>query len=379
MRRFGGMVATTSIAVALALAVPAAAAPGDGERTAQRLGVQLVPKHRAGKSASAFSNPKVGANPLVSLLPDPAKADYAYWKSAMKQQVGQAGREASKALAPRAAAGGRGGAGGLPRQQRHARQRAADPAFGSASDRRPAARILGTLAAAAEPDDFVAASEDNGSIPLADETGLSGSGSVDPDGRDDRRRAARLGRGQEGRLRLLRRTRGVGGPAAPSSTSIRRPAISTRSCSSTTRPGTSSQTTTTRTSSGASTTACSRSCSRPTATTTCRSRASRASRMTPRTPAAATGSAPRAPTRLRSGSTAIDVDTYAVNLRAGDVLGGSVSGSGACLTVNDPAGREVHGSTQDASCIYPAARRCRAAATRWWTTSPRATGATTSP
>ena len=73
MRRFGGMVATTSIAVALALAVPAAAAPGDGERTAQRLGVQLVPKHRAGKSASAFSNPKVGANPLVGLLPDPRR------------------------------------------------------------------------------------------------------------------------------------------------------------------------------------------------------------------------------------------------------------------------------------------------------------------
>ena len=54
------------------------------------------------------------------------------------------------------------------------------------------------------------------------------------------------------------------------------------------------------------------------------------------------------------GLDSFDVDTYAVNLRAGDVLGGSVAGSGSVLNVNDPAGREVHGSAQDASCIYPA-------------------------
>ena len=54
------------------------------------------------------------------------------------------------------------------------------------------------------------------------------------------------------------------------------------------------------------------------------------------------------------GLDSFDVDTYAVNLRAGDVLGGSVAGSGSVLDVNDTAGREVHGSTQDASYIYPA-------------------------
>lgn len=86
MRRFGGMVATTSIAVALAVpAGTALAAPGDGARAAQRLGVQLVPKHRAGKTANAFSNAKVGVNPSVALVRDLSKVDYAYWRSVMRQ------------------------------------------------------------------------------------------------------------------------------------------------------------------------------------------------------------------------------------------------------------------------------------------------------
>ena len=54
------------------------------------------------------------------------------------------------------------------------------------------------------------------------------------------------------------------------------------------------------------------------------------------------------------GLDAADVDVYAVDLRAGDVLGGSVTGSATLLSVSDPAGREVIGSAQDASGIYPA-------------------------
>jgi hypothetical protein len=53
------------------------------------------------------------------------------------------------------------------------------------------------------------------------------------------------------------------------------------------------------------------------------------------------------------GLDSIDVDTYAVNLRAGDVLGGSLARNGTILSVQDPAGREVEGSTMDASYIYP--------------------------
>ena len=48
-----------------------------------------------------------------------------------------------------------------------------------------------------------------------------------------------------------------------------------------------------------------------------------------------------------------DKDFYAVKLRAGDVLGATVKGSPAYLTVYDTDPREVHGSDQDASYIYP--------------------------
>ncbi|MEE6258500.1 PPC domain-containing protein [Plantactinospora sonchi] len=48
-----------------------------------------------------------------------------------------------------------------------------------------------------------------------------------------------------------------------------------------------------------------------------------------------------------------DVDFFAVRLRVGDVLGASVAGEAAQITVYDPAQREVHGSAQDLSGIYP--------------------------
>jgi hypothetical protein len=50
----------------------------------------------------------------------------------------------------------------------------------------------------------------------------------------------------------------------------------------------------------------------------------------------------------------MDVDFYAVQLRKGDVLGASVAGAAARVTIWDTPGQETHGSTQDASGIYPA-------------------------
>ncbi len=49
-----------------------------------------------------------------------------------------------------------------------------------------------------------------------------------------------------------------------------------------------------------------------------------------------------------------DVDVYAVQLRPGDVLGAAAVGSPTKLTILDPSGRNVHGSTGDASTLYPA-------------------------
>ncbi|MDQ7906408.1 PPC domain-containing protein [Phytohabitans sp. ZYX-F-186] len=49
-----------------------------------------------------------------------------------------------------------------------------------------------------------------------------------------------------------------------------------------------------------------------------------------------------------------DVDFFAVKLRKGDVLGASVTGGATLLSVYDTVPREVQGSTQDASYIFPA-------------------------
>ena len=58
-----------------------------------------------------------------------------------------------------------------------------------------------------------------------------------------------------------------------------------------------------------------------------------------------------------------------MNLRAGDVLGGSVSGSGTSSIVNDPAGREVHGS--HAGCLRHLPGRLAAAGRRQRGGGPR--------
>ncbi|WP_127505857.1 PPC domain-containing protein [Actinoplanes solisilvae] len=59
------------------------------------------------------------------------------------------------------------------------------------------------------------------------------------------------------------------------------------------------------------------------------------------------------PYTLTLTSGGVDSDFFAVKLRAGDIIGGSVTGSATYLTVYDTAPREVHGSFQDASFIYP--------------------------
>ncbi|WP_433383325.1 PPC domain-containing protein [Actinoplanes sp. CA-142083] len=61
------------------------------------------------------------------------------------------------------------------------------------------------------------------------------------------------------------------------------------------------------------------------------------------------------PYTLTLTSFSVDKDFFAIKLRPGDVLGASVKGSPTYLTVYDTVPREVHGSEQDASFIYPLA------------------------
>lgn len=54
------------------------------------------------------------------------------------------------------------------------------------------------------------------------------------------------------------------------------------------------------------------------------------------------------------GQQAVDRDYYAVSLRPGDVVSTTIKGGAQRATVYDPSGKEVHGSEQDASSLYPA-------------------------
>jgi hypothetical protein len=67
------------------------------------------------------------------------------------------------------------------------------------------------------------------------------------------------------------------------------------------------------------------------------------------------GARSEGPYRLRIGTREADIDTYAVLLQKGDVLGASVEGPAGQLDILDPAGELVHGSSQDVSFAYPMA------------------------
>jgi len=61
------------------------------------------------------------------------------------------------------------------------------------------------------------------------------------------------------------------------------------------------------------------------------------------------------PYTLTLTSGGVDQDFFAIKLKPGDIIGASVKGSPTYLTVYDTVPREVHGSDQDASYIYPLA------------------------
>jgi hypothetical protein len=66
-----------------------------------------------------------------------------------------------------------------------------------------------------------------------------------------------------------------------------------------------------------------------------------------------TGAESEGPYEVTITAAEVDLDYYAVRLRKGDVLGTSVEGAAMALTLVDPNGVNVHGSTQDATFILP--------------------------
>jgi hypothetical protein len=73
----------------------------------------------------------------------------------------------------------------------------------------------------------------------------------------------------------------------------------------------------------------------------------------PNDPASGDGADEEGTYSVLIGQESVDRDFYAVSLRPGDVVSTSIKGGATQAAIFDPAGREVHGSGQDASSLYP--------------------------
>jgi hypothetical protein len=327
---------------------PATAAPSPDGTTARELGLQSVPKQ-----GTAPRKTSPGSNPFLSQPPDPSGVDLAYWKSVAKQKSTARARAMAQKKATQPAVEPLLVDEAEPDAVRGRNDSTADaefiPEFGSAAGRRPKARILGTLALPATSG-FSKVPEDNGSIPLAGETGLTAGAAVrtmdiigdGPHGSGGTGHAdydfykiagARAGQsffadidtpaGDLDSMVVLWDAAGNEIAANDDSDDgdldaflrVTLPAdgdyFLTVTAAFTVPPD-------------------------------------------PFDSGSGEGFQSEGPYTVTLGLDATDIDFYAVDLRAGDVLSGSVTGSGTRLQVFDRASREVFGSTQDLTFLYPA-------------------------
>jgi pre-peptidase len=326
------------------------------QRLARDLGFQIVPKRPgAARKAAAGVAP---ANPLTSLLRDPAKTDMSYWRAKMAAQARQRAEQratARKALTKAAAEPLL-----VDEQEPDAVRGGNDtPAnaqlistFGTGSGKRPLARILGTQAPPATPSEFEPVPEDNGSIPLAGETLVVGG--------SQRTTTGRIGDGPHGsagdgtgdfdfykftgtkgqRLRVDIDARELDPNNALDTALILWDSHG--------EPIVSNDDSPTSLDSLLETTLPANDTYYVSVTNFDSLPAD------PFDSGSGSGATGEGDYRITFGLNASDIDYYAVNLKAGDVLSGTVKGVATTLSVLNPSKTEVFGSSQDASSIYPA-------------------------
>jgi hypothetical protein len=345
-------------------AMPAGASPAapppapDGEAPLTTtdwagLGLQQVPKEAPGGSVLSGKAVPEGVNPYTALVPDPGTVDWAYWRA-----VAEAKGEARAQMQAQAQAAGR-EEGPLVynevepptvKGQNDSRATAERVArFGTGRNRNPIAQLLGTLAPSTVTPVVVPSVEDDGSIPLANVTGIgagSGAAVVDATIGDGPHGSAGSDTGDFDFFKLTGMTAGqrvvldVDTPTGPLDSLL-----------------------VLWTATG------------EVVAFNDDSAGSLDSQLDVTIPApgdyyatvAGFPSLPEDPfdsgSGVRFGSEgpyhlAINIDTfdtdfYAVDLRAGDVVGASVSGGGTSIALFDPSGRQMMGSTQDATFILP--------------------------
>jgi hypothetical protein len=351
MRRTIAMVAACLLA-AVTFApggATARAKPDVDTKTALANGFQVAPKSTAkGKAAKP-----AGANPYLALLPDPGAADLSGWdrylaakgKERAKAKAQQRALAASPILVDEDEPAGVRGSNDTPATA----QRVAG--FGTNTGQNPKARVLGTLSP--EPvsaEDVPANAEDDGSIPLAGETGIG-------ETRDGITTSAVVGDGPHGSAgsgsgdfdvyKLTAQagegiTADIDTPEGGELDSILLLIDAEGEVLATADDdGTSfdSLLSFQFTESGTYYLFVTGFLTLPD---------------DPFDSGSGTGAQSEGPYGLTIVVGEADFDFFAVRLRKGDVLGASVSGGATLLAVYDTVPREVQGSTQDASFIFPA-------------------------
>jgi hypothetical protein len=301
-----------------------------------------------------------GANPFLALLPDPAKADYSGWAAYMNKQASAKSAARLKAAGPSGAAAKAAAAAVVVDEDEPAGTRGSneDPAsaqliknFGTGSGQNAAIRVLGALNPETyTPTTRAATPEDDGSIPLA---GVSGVGPT--------RRAivtsATIGDGPHGKAGTgtndfdFYSLQATAGQVVTVQTATPTGALDTL-VALYTPDGTIVASNDDNAGSFDSLLQY-----KAPASGTYYAVVAAYSGLPadPFDPASGDGGAGEGPYTVTIAAASDDQDFFAVKLKAGDVLGASVKGSPAYLTVYDTAPREVHGSDQDASYIYPIA------------------------
>ncbi|GAB1641010.1 PPC domain-containing protein [Krasilnikovia sp. MM14-A1259] len=350
-------------AVVLGLAVvtpaaPGAAAPPDpglsrADRASLTAGLPVAPK-------AALGARPAGPNPYLAMVPDAARVDYSGWTHYLQRQASGQAAARLKALAAKPAAVRPAASAVVVDEDEPDNTRGSndDPAsaqlirnFGTASGQDSRIRILGSLdPETVFPTSVAANPEDDGSIPLAGDTGIGA-------GRDGIVTDAQIGDGPHGSAGAGTNDFDFYKLTAPAGKVI---------------------TVKTATPTGSLDTVVvlydpkgnvlaanddfggsldSQLTYKVPAEGTFYAMVAAYSGLPadPFDPASGDGGASEGPYTLTITSAADDTDYFAVKLKPGDVLGAAAKGANTYLTVYDTTPREVHGSQQDASFIYPMA------------------------
>ncbi len=351
-----------------AAVVPAGDQPGPAEEKALQAGVQLAPKSTTAPTVTINGKTYKAPNPYLANTKDATATDWAYWRTQLEAKSKQRAKAATSQQ--QAAADNKAAARALPPPFVYDELEpdalggtndsvdAAEPinGFGTGAKQNPRVRILGNLpdltpASVAIP----AGAEDNGALPLATDTEIGG-----PAGRRAISTTGVLGDGPHG-------------PAPAGDGSNDYDVYKLTSHAGDTIVGSTNGSGSTDTvaavyDAAGNLVAFNDDISFP---------VNLGSRVSYSVPAdgdyyvlvggystsplpadpndsgSGSGGAETGNYNLTVSSAIVDKDYYAVKLRKGDVLGGSVTGAAQRLVVWRPDGRQAHGSEQDASSLYP--------------------------